>query len=377
MLPALKVIFFAFVFYFVSIAQSAELKSDHQTIRNLGMGGVRVATPHTPEAQAWNPAYLGYSSGLNVKLFDAGAGLNGLQAFNSFSNVDWAAGPGAWGDIYGQPLWLGASGMGAFTFGNFGMYYNRSYDLNVMLRDPTLPVLDTSYFESDFYHMGAGFEVLPGLALGASIKRVVRKGGDQTIGTTTLTDPDFTNDLQNNLISSFTDEGIATAIDLGVAYKLKVPFNPTVSLAWQDAAVTSFKMSNPSSPSQTIRENMTMAVTFEQDLPLMGLAGGIELRHLRRDDEQLGKKLHMGMEFQFLFADFRAGLYQGYVSYGLGFDMWLFQFDIVSYKVEQGVYPGQTPQERIMAAINMNLSFDPDLNFRSLGGERRKLKRRR
>lgn len=355
----------------------AELRTHHQNVKGLGMGGVMVARPSTAMAFAWNPGYLAFNSGLNLTLFDAGLGLNGLQAYSSFADVDWGAGLSAWGNIYGKPLWLGAEGLAALSLGQWGIYYNKSYDLSLVLNDPVLPVMDASYLEDEFYMIGYGFKLTDNLGLGFNIKNVVRKGGQTRIGTTSLTDPSFTNNFQDNIINSLSGDGIGYGIDWGVVYRLNMPFSPTLSFSWRDFGITSFSSASQLSAVQPIRDNVTLGAYFFQDLPLIGVSGGVEYRHAFNYDEQMGKKIHLGGEIQFLFFDIRAGLSQGYPSYGLGFDFWLFQMDIAYYTNEMGVYPGQTPQERLQLGLNMDLSFDPDFNLIRIGGERRQLKKRR
>jgi len=365
------------IYFLLETAQAAQLKSYHENIRNLGMGGVRVADKHTAMAMAWNPAYLGYNSGLNITLFDAGLGINGLQTYNSFANVNWTGGLSSFNNLYGKPLWVGAMGIGAISFGNFGAYYNRGYDLTAVLKDPALPTLEVSYFEDDFYVIGYGYKFESGFTIGTNFKRVVRRGGDKVIPTTDLLNPSFTSNLKDNIINQLTAEGTGIGFDVGVAYQIPAIFNPTISLSWQDVGYTSFKSTDPTHSISPLRENLILAATFEHELPLIGFAGGLEYRHIRNSNEQLGKKIHLGAELNFLFFDLRAGLYQGYPSYGLGTSLWVMQIDVVSYSNEHGVFPGQTPQNRVLLALNMNLSFDPDFNLIDLKGERRKLKRRR
>lgn len=361
----------------LSLAEAAELRSYHETNRHLGMGGVRVAQSSDAMALAYNPAYLGNNQGLNIQVFDGGLGINGLQAYNSFSSVDWSGGISSFDGIYGKPLWLGSSGLAAISFGSFGLYYNRTYDLSVMLNDPIMPVLEATYFEDEFYHFGYGKKLNSGLAMGASIKKVIRTGGTTSVGTTSLADPVYTNDLQNNLLNSLSARGEGIGFDFGLSYQLPTLLQPTLSLAFLDVGGTQIRPYDLTNSIQTIRENIILTASFQQDLPLIGFAGGLEYRHIGRGDEPLGKKLHLGFEFQFLFFDLRAGLYQGYASYGLGTSFWLFQFDLVSFTKEMGVYPGQTPQERLMLALNMNLSFDPNFKLINSNGSKRMMKKRR
>jgi hypothetical protein len=240
-----------------------------------------------------------------------------------------------------------------------------------------LPTLEASYYDDDFYAVGFGKAFSSGVSIGANLKRVIRRGGLAQVQTSDLLDPTFTENLQSHLMSRLNAYGTGFGCDLGIAYRPDVLLNPTVGLSWQDFGNTSFRSSDSQNPVKNFRDNLIFSATFEQDLPLIGLAGGLEYRHIRNNDEQLGKKLHLGAELRFLFLDLRAGLYQGYPSYGLGLSFWLIQFDLVSYSNEFGVYPGQTPQDRIHLALNMNLSFDPDFKLIRFDGERRSLKRRR
>lgn len=377
MIKLLSLLFWIGSYLLAENAESAQLNSYHENIRNLGMGGVRVADKHTAMALAWNPAYLGYNSGLNMTLFDAGLGINGLQTYNSFVNVDWSQGLSSFNGLYGKPLWVGAMGIGALSFGNFGAYFYRGYDLMALLKDPVLPTLDVSYFQDDFYILGYGYKFDSGFSVGTNFKRVVRRGGSKSIPTSSLLDPSFLSNIKNNIINELNAEGTGFGFDIGMAYQMPTLLHPTISISWQDVGYTSFKPKDPAQPIAALRENLILAATFDQEFPLIGIAGGLEYRHIRNSDEQLGKKIHLGGELNFLFFDLRAGLYQGYTSYGAGISLWLIQLDVVSYSNEQGVFPGQTPQNRVQLALNMNLSFDPDFNLINEKGEKKSLKRRR
>ncbi len=366
-----------FFLLFPLVTNAEILRSSHETIRSLGTGGVRIVEPNMGHSHAWNPAYLGYNSGLNLTLFDAGLGLNGQQAYNNFSEVNWSAGLSAWNDIYGKPLWLGGSALMGVALGNIGLAYNKTYDLTVLLTDPILPILNANYYEDEYYVLGWGTKLENGLAVGVNLKKINRIGGNISIGTTTLTDPAFTNDFQNNLINQFTAYGSGYGADLGLSYKWDMPFNPQVGLSWQDVGHTTLTPSDPSNPVTGLNENMILTASFFQDYFLAGLAGGIEYRHIRNNEEQIGKKIHVGTELQFLFTDIRVGFYQGYPSYGLGVNLFIAQLDAAYYNVESGEYPGQTPQERIQISLNMEFGFDPSFKLLEFGGQKRRLKKRR
>jgi hypothetical protein len=73
---------------------------------------------------------------------------------------------------------------------------------------------------------------------------------------------------------------------------------------------------------------------------------------------QLGKKIHMGIELGLPLLTLRAGLYQGYYSYGVGLDLGLVQIEAASWGTELGEYPGQLESRRYMAQLTMRIGFD-------------------
>ena len=369
---------FCFLVHLLSfLAEAQELRTYHQSIRALGMGGVRVAHEHEAQALSWNPAYLGFNSGFNVTLADAGLGINGLQAYKSFKDVDLSQGINGLNGVYGKPLWLGAWGWAALSWNMLGAYYLSFYDVSIMLKDPGIPKMDVSYYRDDFYILGIGYQIVDHFSLGMNLKRVERVGGNVIFDTAQLLSPGFVENLLPNVKSALNAHGQAFGADLGIVYRWKRPFHPTIGIVWQDVGYTSFAPSDPARPVPHLRDNLILSGTFYDSWMGFRLGGGFEYRHIRNHDEQLGKKIHVGLELGLPFVDLRAGLYQGYTSYGLGLDIWLLRLDAARFKQEMGVFPGQTPQERIMLSLNMDLSLDPDLRIRDDSGRRRRLFQRR
>ncbi|MNL63779.1 hypothetical protein D3C87_1879440 [compost metagenome] len=124
-------------------------------------------------------------------------------------------------------------------------------------------------------------------------------------------------------------------------------------------------------------QNLSAGAAVGFDLPGLDWTFGVEGRHLLDNDVQLGKKLHVGTEVSLPFIDVRAGLNQGYMSYGVGLNFLIFRLDAVSYVEELGVYPGQTADNRYMVGLTVDLSFDANFNFQDNNGKKRKLKQRR
>lgn len=351
--------------------EAAELRSFGQNIRALGMGGVRLYTGEDAAVLLWNPAALHHNQGLRLDIFNLGLGTNGYQNYQTFTELGTIQGLDDLNPLYGKPFNVGVNGYAAMAFPNVGFAVFDEGWTDLMFNNPAFPELNVTYYNDYGYALGAAFGG-GGFSFGASVKRITRSGGKQTIGAELLNGFDT-----SRVTSMFTDEGIGYGVDLGLMYRAPVIFSPTISLAWQNVGQTEFQLTKGTVTPPGIRDNLTLGATIDGSIGLAGMAAGIEYRHIGTQGEQLGKKIHMGAEVSLLNMDFRAGFYQGYTTYGFGLDLFLFQLDAALYSAERGAYPGQTKDERINVGVSATFGFDPDFNLISIGGKGRKLKQRR
>lgn len=72
-------------------------------------------------------------------------------------------------------------------------------------------------------------------------------------------------------------------------------------------------------------------------------------------DGSLWKRIHMGAEQSFLgdHLQFRAGLNQGYLSAGIGLDIWIAKAAFTYYTEEMGAYAGQDPDQRYLGELTL------------------------
>jgi hypothetical protein len=173
-------------------------------------------------------------------------------------------------------------------------------------------------------------------------------------------------------------------MDLSLLYKSEKDSSPIATLVWKDVGSTTFAKTSGSKAPPHLAENLILGLGYEFDGPGIDARAGFEYRNIRTTNIQLGQKIHMGAEISLPLVDLRFGVSQGYATYGLGLNLWLFNLDIAQYTVEEGAYPGQTPDQRIQIGLTMDLSVDADFSiFRGKGsgsrngGSRRKLKERR
>lgn len=352
-------------------AEAAELRSFGQNIRALGMGGVRLTTGEDAAVLLWNPAGLRLSEGMRLDIFNLGLGTNGYQNYQTFTQMGTIHGLEDLTPLYGKPLNVGVNGYAAMSFPNMGFAVFDEGWTDIKFNNPAFPELNVAYYNDYGYALGGAFGVGP-VSFGVSVKRITRSGGYKTIGAEMLDGFDT-----STVTSMFTDEGVGYGLDLGVLLRAPAPFNPTLSIAWQNVGHTEFQLSKGTITPPGIRDNVVLGATIDGDVGLAGFAAGVEYRHVGLPGEQLGKKIHMGAELSLLNLDLRAGFYQGYTTYGVGLDLFLVQLDAALYSAERGAYPGQTPDQRINVGLSASFGFDPDFNLISFGGKGRKLKQRR
>lgn len=380
----MKKFFFSLLFFSISFSISAkatEFYEPYQSIRQLGMGGVYVFSEHDANSFMQNPAYSCLLKGFNWSIVDLKLALGDIGSYQTLTagtgSLPNPTGLSGLAPFYGKNLWVDVGGVASISTACMGISAYYSGMASFKLRDPAFPNLNTYYLTDYGFKVGVAFPISSTVSVGVDAKRVTRKGGPYVFGPDTLTALTGANGLQN-LVSSIQNEGLGYGLDMGVVTRLSnLPFNPTASLSWQDLGSTAFnKTAGTTSPDRQ-HDNLVLGMTVDGSLPLLGLAAGIEYRHITEQGAQLGQKLHIGTELSLAFLDVRAGFYQGYTTYGVGVDLWLLQVDAALYSVEKGFYPGQTPDQRAQIGLQMNLEFDPDFNLVDSGGKKRRLKQRR
>lgn len=318
-----------------------------------------------------NPAGLRKISGINFTVFNLNLGVNGMQIYNDLQDVGQISGIDSLGPFYGKNVWLGTDAYSALAMPYFGFgVYNNGF-ASFRLDNPAFPNMNMDFFNGYGFTIGGAVPLGP-CGMGLAVKRTVRRGGYKDIGVATLA-----NANNDAILAQFEDEGIGYGLDTGVLCTVDAFASPTISLSWQDVGSTAFTKIKGVAAPERIKDNLTLGVGFEADLPGLGFATGIEYRHITNSQEPLPKKLHLGVELSLLNLDVRAGLYQGYTTYGVGVDLFIFQLDAAMYTVEKGAYAGQTPDNRVQASLSMELGFDPDFKLTDAGGKKRRLKQRR
>lgn len=370
----LILIFFLFLLSSYSLAQS--LGDSSRSARSRAMGGVYIPFVRGADAVFTNPAALGISPLLDLKLLDLSVASNSFTVENvtAFQEID-PEDPNSFDRFFGHKVWVQATGKAAVAIPFMGLGYLNNAEVSLELHNPAFPEFDTYFVQDEAIYLAGAFPLSPTTYLGMAFKRINRWGG--TTQELSIGDVANVSTIQD-IGDRFADKGQGYGVDLALMAEIPTPIlKPTLALLLQDAGTTTFNKTAGEAAPPSITQNLTFAGGVGLDLPGLDALVGFEARHLTEPDIQIGKKLHVGAEISLPMVDVRAGYGQGYFSYGAGVNLLIFHIDAVSYTEEMGVYPGQAGDARYMVTLNIDLSFDADFKFTDNSGKKRRLKQRR
>jgi hypothetical protein len=357
-----------------SEAWSDELFEMYRPARAMGMGGILTIFPRDTDAVILNPAYMRWNEGLSWEIFgiDVGGDGNSYDIYKYTKNGGTFTSASDFDQLFGKPIWVNGFGKTSIALPYFGFAIYSGTQINTEFRNPAYPKFNMSYLSDHGTAVGFAVPIGPFSSLGLSVKRIARWGTSKNLSLGTIASGNT-----STILDEFQNKGTGYGIDGAWMSKLDGPFQPTFTAVWQDIGSTAFtKTAGATAPPQ-IKDNLTFGIGSKLDLPGLDIITGFEYRHVTLQGEQLGKKLHFGTEISLPMIDLRAGVNQGYGSYGAAVDLWFLNLDAAMWTEELGVYPGQTPQKRYLVTLSMQLSFDPNFNLNDTSGRRRKLKQRR
>ncbi len=368
----------SFIFFLLPMFAQARRNFEYQRpIWSMGMGGVYTPFPREGDMPTTNAAYLRHVKTINLEVLNLAAGAPGLTAIQDFQDLPPMDDFSDLNSYMGKTIWTGLDGRVSFVSPNFGLsLYNNIY-LKSYFTNPLMPEWYLEYFNDYGMTIAGALPMGPDLSFGFAVKRINRWGGANVVDFDTIDQYISTQD-SDVILDLFSDKGIAYGMDLSLLYKkADSPSSPIFTVVWKDLGSTTFQKTAGNRAPPHIADNLILGAGYEFDGPVLGAKAGFEYRNIQTKNMQIGQKLHMGTELSIGFIDLRAGLSQGYATYGLGLDLWLFRLDVAQFTVEEGFYPGQSPEQRIQMGLTLDLSVDANFSVTSSNGKRRKLKQRR
>ncbi|MBK9294608.1 MAG: hypothetical protein IPM57_09205 [Oligoflexia bacterium] len=357
----MKILFsFLLIISLSNKAQGGEILENYYNTRALGMGNVFAPFVDDHNALWFNPAAIDKIRGMHLTVLDLQVGTDALDIMNLVNSLSGASIPTIINQLTGRQVMANLSDSLAFSMRHFAFAAYDNLNININVRNPSYINTNMNIVNDFGLISGFGFSLVPNiLRFGVVGKRIVRYGGSIPITPATLV-------TLNNLNANSLLGAISTGwgIDTGLMIELPTPIKPTFAFVWQDIGQTKFTAT--SSPSNVIEippieNNITYAFGVTADIALTRLRGAVEFKHYSLFSEQIGKKLHGGLEVEFPGFAVRGGTNQGYLTYGASLNLGYLNIDFASYGVEVGEYPGQTEDRRYFVTLTIDLSMDVNL----------------
>ncbi|MFN9066282.1 MAG: hypothetical protein ACK5V3_03575, partial [Bdellovibrionales bacterium] len=338
---------------------------------------VYIPFPRENDMPTANAAYLSRVKSIGLEAFNVEFKGPGLADIEEFTSLPPLANESDINSYMGKPIHTGLEARASFIAPNVGLSGFSNYSLRTYLSNPLVPEWYVQYFNDYGFTLAIAKEIMTDLSAGIAIKRVQRTGGETTFGFDKIQDYISTQD-SNVILGELDDSGLGYGIDLSLLYrKSDSDSSPIATVVWKDVGMTTFQAGAGENNPPPLRDNLALGLGYLWDGPGMDLKAGFEYRHILTTKVQIGKKLHMGVEFSLPLVDIRAGMSQGYMTYGVGLDLWVFRFEAAQFTEEFGVYPGQTPESRVQVSLTLDLTVDANFDFSSKSRNRVKLKQRR
>lgn len=370
---------FSFLFFslMTSVASAADLYQMGQTPRGLAMGGTYMSYVRGAESLYYNPAALARVEGFDfilaklqvayskdaVRLIDQMANRSGSSSFTA-ADVNGFYGLNSFADITLRSGFV-------MPYLGFGVY--SSNFIMESFNNPPFPTFNANFI-SDYGYVVAGAIPLGNTtSVGIAGRQVRRWGGQKDILVTDLIGSNDKDVLQN----AFQDKGVGHALDLAFMTTISGPLNPTFVASWKDVGRTSFTQTEGTSSPPSQDSNFSLGVSLQHDILFTSWTHALEYKFIGTQNEDLSKKIHLGTEMSVGLFDVRAGLNQGYLTYGGGFDLWLFSADVAYYTVELGSTAGQQRNDRVVYSLTFEFDLDQTFKLKDFEGKKRRLKQRR
>jgi len=326
---------------------------------NLGRGDTGLAAPRDEDAPYYNPAMIGFGSGIYKKLTLGSIGLElslatrdalreiVLQEGNSVDALRKSIGvPQHFGaNIQGPSLVLRRAAITTYgTSSNQAMIHKAASSRGL----ETISIHSTSTTGLAF-NVAQDFDSIHSFGITARNELKSQVGIEVN-----ATDGENLQNLSGDEAGRYVMAGVGYPVDLGYALKLKSQYNPVFALTIKDILNTTFLPSKKTSlphDELALKDNKrtyNLGFSIEpgtKDSKMLLLADFLDVTNAY--SEPTFKRLHLGTELSLKnFIGITAGLNQGYPCFGAYMDIRLFRFDIGRYTEEMGSKLGERPDTR-------------------------------
>ncbi len=326
-------------------ASAREIPRYFQAVRPLGMGGAFTAVADDENALFYNPAGLDrvqhWGMGLVNPLVEVGE--KGLDLYNDARDTDFNETTEVTDllrDYIGEYLHYRAALFPYFVRHRFAMGVLGQVNVNVQPHNVAFPEAEVDISSTVGAHLGLGWGFFENkLRLGGTVKYVKAYRLQEVYTAADIASDDFKDQLDDDL-----KDGAGFGFDLGAMYTFPVLLKPTVGVTVQN--VTDTDLGDAGKLPQQVNVGLSVEHSFSW-LTLLGAADWVDVTNNVGEDDDVYKRLHLGVEARLpKVLSLRAGLYQGYSSFGASLDLWVLRIDYATYAEEIGSAAGERADRR-------------------------------
>lgn len=337
-----KILFSVIAFLFMSVsANSAPLETFYSGIRPLAMGNAFTAVADDKNAVFYNPAGLNSVKKGRVDLLpplievsqtivDLGSDASGLDTNDTSGTVD------SLKKYVGNHMRGRVSVFPNYTRKNFEIGFLENASLDAKVRQPSYPYVNTNIKNDAGLVLGIASDYTvknETLQFGISGKFIQRRAVSRTYSAVDLSNANykFEDDIKS---------GIGIGINMGAIYRVdKAPLKSSYGIAIRNLGGMGFGTAG------VANQSVNLGVAFSRKIGFVPLT--VAFDYVDIFGGGIPKRMHFGVEAELIkIFTLRAGLNQGYATYGALIDLWILQLEYASYTEEVGEYAGQEKDQR-------------------------------
>jgi hypothetical protein len=323
-----------------------ELPAFYEGVRPLGMGGAFTAIADDSNAIFYNPAGLNRletwsfevpitieSSDSNIDIADEAQDVD----FDSTTEtVDFIR------DHLGETGHVRFALSPNFIKKNFGFALLGQGQATFRFDNPAFPEASVYAMGTSSAHLAMGHSFLGDkLSIGGTMKYITATTLDETYTAQQISATNFEDTIEDDQL-----DGSGFGVDIGVIYSLPFKIDSTVGLSVINLG--GVDLGDAGELDQQVNIGAAVNYAFEQTswLNLVGAFDIVDLFQEAGSDDDIYKRLRIGLEAQMPVVTLRTGIYQGYGTFGVSLNLKFAKLEYANYAEEVGAFAGDSVDRR-------------------------------